>query len=268
MEMIPSVMNSIRETRQPTGLVSVTFRQLSPEGIVQLAKENGLELIEWGGDLHVPHGDVARASEVGAITRNAGLRVAAYGSYYRIGVSEAKGLSFESVLKTASALGAPIIRVWAGNKGSDEADESAWKSFCEDAKRIEAMASDEGVKVALEFHGNTLNDTPEASRFLWSRLDGLDLLSLWQPLPTLDRAGQDESLSVVLPRLSHVHVFQWRPGPPITRHPLAEGTSEWSHWFSVIRDSGRVVPALLEFVENDDPEVLPAEAATLHRLLS
>ena len=260
-------MNDFSTTHRPTGLVSVTFRQLSPEGIVRLAKENGLELVEWGGDVHVPHGDFAHASEVGAITRNAGLRVAAYGSYYRIGVSEKEGLSFESVLKTAQALGAPVIRVWAGNKGSDEADDAYWKSVCDDARRIASMADAAGVKVALEFHGNTLNDTPEAARRLWRELEGTGLLSLWQPLPTLDRAGQDESLSVVLPRLSHIHVFQWRPGPPITRHPLAEGESEWSHWLSVIRGGGGVIPALLEFVENDDPAVFPAEASTLHSLL-
>ncbi len=39
------------------GLVSVTFRQLSPEEIVRVAREAGLTVIEWGGDVHVPPGD-------------------------------------------------------------------------------------------------------------------------------------------------------------------------------------------------------------------
>jgi sugar phosphate isomerase/epimerase len=264
--MILTMVTSSK-TNQPTGLVSVTFRQLSPEEIVQLARKNGLELIEWGGDVHVPPGDISRAAQVRTVTRDAGLGVAAYGSYYRIGVSEAEGLSFANVLKTAAELGAPVIRVWAGNKGSDVADDTVWESVIDDARRIAAMAAAEGIKVALEFHGNTLNDTPAASRQLWHRLEGVGLLSLWQPLPTLNRADQDKSLMEVLPRLSHVHVFQWRPGPPITRHRLEEGRSEWSEWLSVIQKSGRQIPALLEFVENDDPALLPVEAATLHSLL-
>ena len=44
-----------------TGLVSVTFRKLEPAEIVDLVKQAGLQGIEWGGDIHVPHGDIQRA---------------------------------------------------------------------------------------------------------------------------------------------------------------------------------------------------------------
>ncbi|MEI6425370.1 MAG: hypothetical protein WCP55_24380 [Lentisphaerota bacterium] len=37
-------------------------------------------------------------------------------------VSEAEGLSFASVLDTAVALGAPTIRIWAGNCDFGKAD--------------------------------------------------------------------------------------------------------------------------------------------------
>ena len=49
-----------------TGLVSVTFRKLTPEKIIELVSEAGLNAIEWGGDVHVPHGDLKRAAEVDA----------------------------------------------------------------------------------------------------------------------------------------------------------------------------------------------------------
>lgn len=248
------------------GLVSVTFRQLDPAAIIDLAVDNGLGLIDWGGDVHVPHGDLIRAGEVGRLTRERGLSVASYGSYYRLGSSE-NGLSFRSVLETAVALGAPVIRVWAGTLGSEEADESIWELVTHDAERVASMASDSGIRVAIEFHGETLNDTPEGARRLWRTLTHPGVSSLWQPLPTLDRGRQDESLSVVLPRVSHLHVYQWSPGPPITRHPLGEGRSEWRHWLSVIRQSDRQIPALLEFVENDNPALLSREAASLLSLL-
>ncbi|HNC24059.1 MAG TPA: sugar phosphate isomerase/epimerase, partial [Opitutaceae bacterium] len=96
------------------GLVSVTFRALTPTQIVALVRQAGLRGIEWGGDIHVPHGNLARAREVREMTQEAGLSVAAYGSYYRAAQSEADGLAFEHVRATAVELGAPTIRVWAG----------------------------------------------------------------------------------------------------------------------------------------------------------
>jgi 3-dehydroshikimate dehydratase len=42
------------------GLVSVTFRKLTPVEVAGLVKKGGLKSIEWGGDIHVPHGDLAR----------------------------------------------------------------------------------------------------------------------------------------------------------------------------------------------------------------
>ena len=36
------------------GLVSVSFRGLSPEEIIRIAKDAGLSRIEWGSDVHAP----------------------------------------------------------------------------------------------------------------------------------------------------------------------------------------------------------------------
>src|SRR5262245_16795172 len=96
------------------GLVSVTFRQLGPGEIIALAVEHGMRAIEWGGDVHVPVGDLVVAREVGRWCVDAGIIVEAYGSYYR-GIGD-----FAPVLETALALGAPRIRVWAGELGSAE----------------------------------------------------------------------------------------------------------------------------------------------------
>jgi len=95
------------------GLVSVTFRKLTPEHIVDLVAEAGLTGIEWGGDIHVPHGDLTAASRVRSFTEQAGLRTSAYGSYYRVGQNEPDENSFDRVLETAQALDAPTIRVWS-----------------------------------------------------------------------------------------------------------------------------------------------------------
>ncbi|MNI10046.1 hypothetical protein D3C73_631400 [compost metagenome] len=53
-----------------TGLVSVTFRRLSVEEIVMMVQKAGLQDIEWGGDIHVPHGNFQRAHEVAKLTHD------------------------------------------------------------------------------------------------------------------------------------------------------------------------------------------------------
>ncbi|MCX7868671.1 MAG: hypothetical protein N2322_01855, partial [Terrimicrobiaceae bacterium] len=105
------------------GLVSISFRQLAPAEIVRLCTRAGLGLVEWGGDVHVPHGNLEAAKSVRRLTADAGLHTAAYGSYLRLGQPEP---SLEAVLDTAAELGAPVVRVWAGSKGSAEATPEDW----------------------------------------------------------------------------------------------------------------------------------------------
>ena len=52
----------------------------------------------------MPHGNLVRAREVRQLTLDAGLTVAAYGSYYKVNKSETDGLRFATVLETAVAV--------------------------------------------------------------------------------------------------------------------------------------------------------------------
>src|SRR5262245_17804648 len=65
------------------GLCSVTLRACSIDEVVAVAVGAGLECIEWGGDVHVPPGDLEAARRARSATSAAGLRVASYGSYWR-----------------------------------------------------------------------------------------------------------------------------------------------------------------------------------------
>jgi 3-dehydroshikimate dehydratase len=251
------------------GLLSVTFRQLSPEDIVRLAQANGLSVLEWGGDVHVPPGDTARAREVSALSRRSGLEVICYGSYYRAGHEGCDGVPvFRDVLASAEALGAPSIRVWAGRQGSDTADDDYFARVCDDAARIAEVAEGSGIKVVFEFHGKTLTDTPASARRLYEALPQANIGALWQPLPSLDRAAQDESLDVVLPRLAHVHVYHWLPGPPVQRRPLAEGRSAWLAWLTRMAEAERQPDCLLEFLQDDRVDHLPDDADALRSWLT
>jgi 3-dehydroshikimate dehydratase len=132
------------------GLVSVTFRELSLEKIVDLVAQAELTGIEWGGDVRVPHGDQGQARAVRRMTVETGLTVAAYGSYYRAGHPETG--PFEAILETAIELDAPSVRVWAGKRGSADAD-AAYRARVKEWQRYLRKVASTGRDhyVVLEF---------------------------------------------------------------------------------------------------------------------
>lgn len=243
------------------GLVSVTFRQLSPAAIVALVRQAGLCGIEWGGDVHVPPGDWPRAREVGEITREAGLIVTAYGSYYRAAHSEGNGLPFQAVLATALELGAPVIRVWAGTAGSATADEEMRWRVAADLRRVAGLAARAGVRVATEFHGGTLTDTNESTNQLLLEVDHPNLYTYWQPLTGMSDETCLQALAQLAPRLSHLHVFHWRT--PQERFALADGAARWKRFLVAAHRAPGDRGAMLEFVPGDAPENFLRDAATL-----
>jgi sugar phosphate isomerase/epimerase len=252
-------MNQLR-----TGLVSVTFRPLPPQRVVELARRAKLDAIEWGGDVHVPHGDVARAREVRTMTLDAGLAVAAYGSYYRAGVSEADGLPFERVLESAVQLAAPTVRVWAGNKGSADSSPDDRQRVADDLRRIAGLAVGASVTVSLEYHANTLTDTVESARALLDEVPHPNLLTLWQPPNNQPVEHCVASLRSVLGRLGNVHVFHWT-GAQNERRPLAEGEDRWRQYLDVLTRGGTPRFVLMEFVQGDSPEQFLRDAVTLRQ---
>lgn len=243
-----------------TGLLSVTFRQLTAERIIELVKEAGLDSIEWGGDIHVPHGDVERAKEVRRMCEAAGITIAAYGSYYRTGVENEQVGPFEKVLETAVALGAPLVRVWAGNKGSQEADEQMRARVIEDSRAIAEMASKVGVTVCYEYHGNTLTDTNESATRLLAEVDHANMKSMWQPPVGISFEERLQGLEDIKPWITNMHVFYWIG---TDRQPLIDGKHEWETYLKHLAALDGEHYALLEFVKENDPEQFLRDAATL-----
>lgn len=251
------------------GLVSITFRKLSPNAIIDLSREAGLAGIEWGADVHVPPGEGRIASEVGQATRAAGLAVAAYGSYYRAGPGLQDETAFDAVLESARMLGAPLIRVWAGPKQPvAEATEQDWKDAVEDARRIAGLAGPLGIRIAFEYHGGTLTEWPETASRLMSECDHANIDTLWQPINGAPVDTCLDALHRVGPRIANLHVFHWGAGFQ-ERFALAEGKDRWLQYLEAVSRyprEGRF--ALLEFVRDDDPRQLIADAATLREWLA
>jgi sugar phosphate isomerase/epimerase len=257
------------------GLVSVTFRRLTPARVVLAAAQAGLRGIEWGGDVHVPHGDIVRAREVRKITEDAGLSVASYGSYYRF---EESVLPFARVLETAVELGAPAIRVWAGTQGSAAATPEYRSTIATGSRRIAELAASAGIVVCFEFHGETLTDRAESARNLLLEADHPNLRSFWQPPNNRSLEYCRDGLRTILPWLEHIHCFHWR-GSENERRPLSEGARRWQEYLRIAAtappgeverpEAGSLPGAtsrwiLLEFVANDSIETFMEDATTLH----
>jgi 3-dehydroshikimate dehydratase len=242
-----------------TGLVSVTFRKLSPREVVDLVHEARLEGVEWGGDIHVPPGDEARAREVAAMMHNAGLKSVAYGSYFRVGEDPVE--KFPAVIQAARTIKSPCIRVWAGRKASADAEEADRARVVEDSLQLARLVHEAGLTIAYEYHANTLTDTDESTTTLLDAADHPAIRTLWQP-PVGRTIEQNRlSLRLVLPRLHHVHVYHW-PERGV-RAPLADGAQAWQTYIQVLHESGHACPLLLEFVKDDNPQQFLQDARTL-----
>lgn len=242
------------------GLTSVTFRKLSCEEIIAIAGENSLDGIEWGGDIHVVPGNCKRAAEIGRLTREAGLKVFSYGSYFNLSEDSE---NFKKVCETACALEAPVIRVWAGNKGSAEVTEDEKKTLAENFAAICDIASKNNINVSTEFHKKTLTDTAETCLQLLKMTGAKNCGTYWQPV----RKAEDEiqSLHLILPYITNVHVFHWNLKGK--RYSLKKGKSVWTEYAKILEDAGgKEHCAIMEFVKNDSPKQFAKDVKILKEI--
>ncbi len=248
----------------PCGLVSVTYRNLTPAQVVETAKTAGLSYIEWGGDIHVPAGDTKTALQVGALTKAAGLGISSYGSYYKLGENADPKTAFLPHLACACTLGAPVIRVWAGTKPSEGCPKDYATRAAKDAKIICGMAAQKCITVALEYHPNTLTDcAASALRFL-SLADHKNLKLYWQPDFKKDQRVLLDELAQVISHVIYAHVFFWDADKK--RLPLSDGIGVWQEFLKLLSNNADCL-YLLEFVKDDNPGALPAEANALRQIL-
>lgn len=249
-----------------TGLVSVSFRHLSVDDIIDLCQQAKLDGIEWGGDIHAPHGDAKTAEIVQHKTLNAGLKVAGYGSYYRVAGEDDDNPDFEAVLKSAVALGAPSIRVWAGSRPSKEVDDAYFEKLVQDSLRIADLSRKENIKIVYEYHFGTMTDHVDSARRLLQAAEHSHIETLWQTTNFSPSSVSLENLEMVLPKLNNVHVFHWIQGlgQVNIRRPLSEGEVDWKKYLNKMGTAENRF-FLLEFFKDNQTSQFFEDAQTLNR---
>ena len=248
------------------GLCSITFRKLPPREIIAACVESGLQAIEWGGDIHCPHGDTAVAASLYQACNDAGIATPSYGSYFRMDPVCAEP-DFRRVLDSAHALGAKTIRVWAGARASVDMDPSYRSRLVDEVRRVASLAESAGCAIGLEYHRHTATDTNAGALRMLEDADHPAVRIYWQPREVTPVDERLEGLQNILPHLCHLHVFQWI-GTPIERRPLLEAEAEWRLYAGVAATAGASdIFAHLEFVRDDSLESLREDAQALHRIL-
>jgi 3-dehydroshikimate dehydratase len=265
MWMAASPPNNMPMPKIRSGLVSISFRKVEAGDLIEEVVKAGQRGIEWGGDVHVPHGDTRKAEQVARWTRDAGLESAAYGSYYRLADEDSPEI--EAVLDSAEALAAPTMRVWAGKKASADADKTYREAVKSDARRICELAAKRQLRIAFEYHGNTLTDSIDSAADLFMDLPIENLDGLWQPPNGQPEDICEKSLNAILPRISNVHVFHWGKAGGSERLALAEGKARWTRYFELLAADPKPRWALMEFVKDDSLAQYHADASTLNEIL-
>ena len=239
------------------GIVSATFKEKRAEDVIALCLKAGLKAIEWSENWHIADGDVEEAARIAALTAMNGLSVAAFGSYYRLG----EHMDFSSRILCAKALGTKVIRIWGGEKPSNELTDSEREALIAEARSISSMAQRDGITIALEWHKNTVTDTNESGLNFLKEVSMNNFKTLWQPTQALSIPERIEGLKELQNYLVNLHVYYWDESG---RRPLSEGAEIWREYLACV--SGEHY-ALLEFVKDNTVEQFLSDAKTLHELI-
>ncbi|MBQ0071764.1 MAG: sugar phosphate isomerase/epimerase [Spirochaetales bacterium] len=241
------------------GIVSATFKGRSIEDVLTITRKAGLGAIEWSENHHIPRGDLQLAKEAALKSRDNGLEIAGYGSYYRLG----QEMDLRPSLDTAAAMGADSVRIWAGSKPSRALEKAERDALLEELQEATEIAESYGMVLNLEWHKNTLTDENQSGLDTLSYIKSPWLRTLWQPTQALSFDERADGLKMILPYLSYLHVYYW---DETGRRPFEEGLNHWERYFSLLEKEKKYY-ALLEFVLGDTEEQFYRDAAALIALL-
>lgn len=239
-----------------TAVASVSFRSETPYKIIKAAKESRLDAIEWGSDVHAPCGNTAALKEITKMSREEGISISSYGSYYRIGKDKPEDI--KPYLEAANLLGTDCMRIWCDEKGSADIDSARFGELVTDGRKIAEIAATFGVKLCLECHPFTLTDSYEMSKHYISEVDSRFLGMYWQPNQFKSEEYNLKAAAALAEITGNIHVFQW--DSEYKKYPLKEGAEIWKKYLSCFGGDHTLI---LEFMHDDRIESLKETAATL-----
>ena len=242
-----------------TGMTSNTFKEKTIEEVIKIAKKAEIDGIEWGvTGKHIT--DDSSIEEIKKLSEEYGIEIFSMGSYCCME-------DYEHCIKTVSMaklLGAPIIRVWAGEKSPEECDNEYFELIAENTRKMAGEAKKYGMTISFEYHNHSLTETPESTIKLIKAVGRENVKVHWQPTRSLGTEKNKAELYAVSPYLSgifHIHNYS-----PETKYSLIEEIKDSIKiYFEEYKDTDSCV--LVEFTKNAEEENFYKDVKTLKEVL-
>ena len=240
------------------GLCSISFREHTPEEILQAMQKAGLTEIEWGSDVHVSTADPKAIEAICRLQTKYQINCCSYGSYFRIGRDDPAQL--QAYIATAKQLGTDVLRLWCGTKNSDLYTEEEKTQLFSQCRQVAKLAEEAGVTVCMERHGRSYTNRGAAAYELMQAVNSPHFKMYWQPNQARDLEENLVSAQLLAPYTVNIHVFNWTK---TEKFPLSQGKETWKHYLSYFAADKTL---LLEFMPDDQLTSLETEAAALKEI--
>ena len=244
-------------TEYKCGIVSVSFREHTPEQIIKAAKEAGLSCVEWGSDIHAPRNNPEALQEIVKLQDEYKVSCSSYGTYFRLGMSD---INEQEYIDAAKSLGTDILRVWCGDKAYQSYSQEEKELFLAECKKASQIAKENGVILCMECHHGTFTDTKEGMKDLMETVNSEHFLMFWQPNQYVSNDTNCEYAQAVTQYCKAIHVFNWEG---TNKLPLSQGENLWKKYLGILKDTDTL---LLEFMPDDKIESLKNEASALIKI--
>jgi sugar phosphate isomerase/epimerase len=241
------------------GLVSVSFRQHSPQEILDAVKAAGLSCIEWGSDVHAPCRDIERLQKIAEMQKEYGIFCSSYGTYFRLGETPIEEL--EAYIDAAKILGTDILRLWCTRKSGNDMASEERNDLLELCRTVAKIAEERGVTLCLECHKKTFTENPDDAVWLMQSVNSPSFRMYWQPFQWQSSEQNVENAKKISPYAEHIHVFNWKGSEKL---PLTDAVSDWQEYIKAFSTPRTL---LLEFMPNGTIEELAHEAEALRTII-
>ena len=240
------------------GLVSVSFRDRTPEEILKSMVEAGLTHIEWGSDVHAPASDEERLCEIAELQKRYGIVCSSYGTYFKLFKTPIEEL--EAYILAAKKLGTDRLRIWCGSKSGSDMTPEEREELLTLCQKAEEMARAHGVVLCLECHQKTFTERLSDALWLMEEIRSPHFRMYWQPFQWKNKKENLGYAEAIALYTEYLHVFNWKGEDML---PLGAAVEEWCAYLEVF---SKPKTLLLEFMPDGRIESLFAEAEALRRI--
>lgn len=241
-----------------TGLVSISFRSLTPEEVISATANAGLKVIEWGSDVHAPRNQTERLEEIVQLQKKYGIDCCSYGTYFYLGRDPVDQIP--EYINAAKILGTTTLRLWCGTKSPQDYTQEEKEALFAECRAAAKIAEENGATLCMECHIRTFTETKESALELLHAVNSPAFRMYWQPNQYRSIEENIEYAKALKDYIDHIHVFQWKK---TDKYPLAEGIDEWKSYLKEIPGEHMM---LLEFMPDNNVESLSVEAQALFEL--